>query len=130
MDGLLFDLGLPDETIELVIEKAGGRQLRIAKPFSKSNRLFRKKRNQRICQRRLEGATLQELINEFNLKKRSICYILKENGIHVREERKRSLKEEIKAMLQMGYGVTEIAKKVDVSRQTVYAYKRRMSWGK
>ena len=122
MDGLLFDLGLPDETIELIIEKAGGRQLRIAKPFSKSNRLFRGKRNKHICQKRLAGGTLEELVGEFKLKKNTICKILRENGIKIREEKKRTLVEDIKLLLQLKTPITRIAKKTGYSRAWIYEF--------
>ena len=120
MDGILFNLGLPDETLELIIEKAGGRRLRIAKEGSKHNRLFREKRNKRICQKRLTGVTLEELTIEFKLKKRRICEILKENNIQIVEEKKKSLKEEIRLLLNMGYKKTEIARRVGKTRQWVY----------
>jgi len=125
LDSKIFEQDIPDEILEIIIEKAGGGRFRIPQWESKHNPRYREKRNKRICQRRLQGATLKELIIEFNLKKRRICKILKENGIQVREERKKSLKEEIKLYLKLGYGKSEIAKRVGKSRQWVYEFIRK-----
>ena len=120
MDGKIFDQDIPDEILETIIEKAGGKRFRIPPPVSKHNPLYRKRRNRQICQKRLAGKTLLELVNEFKLTEQRICQILKQNGIHIQEKRRQSLNEEIRMLLSMGCNKAEIARRMGKSRQWVY----------
>jgi len=126
LNSKIFDCGIPDENLELVIEKTGGGRFKIPTSFSRNNRIYRKKRNVQICRHYDQGIKLDELSSKFKLSKMRISQILKENGIQVREGKKKSLKEEVEAMLKVGYSVTEIAKKTRYSRAWIYEVKKEL----
>lgn len=121
MDSGFFELDLPDEILERVSSAAAGRRFSFPGHASKHNPFYRRKRNQQICRRGEEGATISELVAEFRLSDRHIKRILSDNGVQIRSELSMRKKiNTIKAMLLLNRPKTEIAEKIGVSRQRVY----------
>jgi len=101
----------------------GGRP-RIAPEMSKHNPNHRKDRNKQICKDRTQGFSLRDIAQKHNLCLSSIKKILKENGLTAKKERL-NIAEEIKMLRKAGYNKKEIAKKLDVSRPTIYEHMKR-----
>lgn len=120
MESSFFRLNLPDDIKKMVAELAAGMRLRFPGPESKHNPIYRQKRNQRICQRANEGATLKSLKAEFNLSERRLQEILQENGIKLRVTDKKSMLRELDLMKKLNLPKTEMAKRLNISRQYLY----------
>ena len=99
MDGEIFKLGLPDEVIETVLVKAAGKRFRFPPTESKHNPVYRNKRNKGICQKRQAGETVEKIANDTKLTARRIIQILKDNGITISEEKKKSRKAQLQEMI-------------------------------
>ena len=120
MGGKNFELGIPDEVLETVIIKAGGKQYRFPPPNSGHNPLFKRKRDRNICSECEKGVLIKEISIQNELSEIRIKQILKENGIKTREGKIISLKEKIKLMLKVRYSIKAIAKELGVTRQWVH----------
>ena len=107
-----------------------GVRLRIAPEFSGHNPNYREDRNKQICEKRNEGLSLREISEEFNLSKRYVQNILKENGMAgISERENESRVERIKMALKVNMSVMKIAKKEGISRERVYQILRKEGLG-
>ena len=118
MDGKFFQLGLPEDVAELVADIANGLRLRISNS-PKSNPIKRKKRNIQICQQRIENVKTAEIAQTFALSECYIKKILRENGITIAAEKKKSRRELLKEYLGK-YNKKTIAEMLGISRVRLY----------
>ena len=126
MDSRFFDLDLPYDVKEMVADKAANMRIRFPGRFSKHNPIFRKERNQQICRKINEGATIQEITEQYRLTEQWIRKILRDNNIRYCENKQQSRIEDIKLLIKMGCkNKAEIAKKLEISRPTVYRIMRK-----
>ena len=110
------------EDKERTIEKYGSWRIRIPQKGSRSDKFYREKRDRQICEMANKGARRKELADFFKLSEERIKKILKANGIKLRKDYD-LLKNEIKAMLKIGYNPTQIMRKTGCSRAWVYKVK-------
>ena len=126
MESKIFQCGLPEETIELITQRMGGKRVRITKPTSKHNPIFRKKRDKNICIEYEQGKSIDEIASQINLNKSWVWRILKGNNIEIRGKNGKSLTANIEALHKLGYKKNQIAEKLEISRPTVYAHLRKL----
>lgn len=124
MESALFHCGLPEETIEMITQKLGGKQVRITKSTSKHNPIFRRKRDKNICSEYESGKKVEELALWNKLSRMTIWRILKGNNVDIRGERK-NLTEAIRMLREAGYNKSQIAEKLKISRPTVNIHMKR-----
>ena len=124
VSGQIFELGLPEELIDLLLIKAAGKRLRLPPLESGHNPRFKAQRDKSICQRYLAGETAEELAKDTRISVSRVKKILASNGIRKQEENQKSLEERIRVALMMKTPVTEIAKREGRSRQWIYQVMR------
>jgi len=120
VSGQIFELGLPEELIDLLLIKAAGKRLRLPPLESGHNPRFKEKRDKVICQRYIAGETAEELAKGNRISVSRVKKILANNGIRKQAENQKSLEERIRLALMMKTSVTEIAKREGRSRQWIY----------
>lgn len=120
MPGKIFDL-LPDEILREVSKylPEGGR-FRYPSERSKHNPIYLKDRNRKICIEKTQGKSTSEIAKLFNLTKRSIQNILKDNGLQELPQKKKSRKDQLDELLASGDTKSSIAKKLGISRTRLY----------
>jgi len=101
-----------------------GGQIRIAPTKSGHNPNYRKDRNKQICHDRTQGISQKEIAEKYGLCLITIKRILKENGMTTKKERLNII-DDVKIFLKQGYSKKAIAKKLDISRTTLYAHMKR-----
>lgn len=126
MSGRIFGLGLPEDAVENLMEKGGGKRFRIPRVGSKSDEITIRRRNKRICIEYESGKNTEELASQNNVTQRWIQKILKESNIEIRGGNGKSLTANIKVLHKLGYNKNQIAKKLDISRPTVYAHMKKL----
>ena len=120
MDSNIFELGLPDEVLEIILEKAAGKRFRFPSLGSKHNPILRKKRDKMICQKRQAGESLENLAKDTKLTTRRIKQILKDNRIRITLEKRKNRKVKLELLLSLGYTRKKIAETLGISRQRLY----------
>jgi len=123
-----FDINLSDSIKKQLIKEAGGMRFRIPNYSSKSDIIYIEKKAKLICLAYKEKMSSQEISKFFNLSKRTIQRILKDNGLagksYNSEENALRL-EKMKMMLESGKSKRKIAKELGISRERVYQIKRK-----
>lgn len=119
MSGKIFGLGLPDDVLDTLLAMAAGKRLRLPPMESKHNPLYRKRRDQKICQKYGSGCSAEQIAQELKLTRRRVEQILQDNGIRKKEEKKVSRKEQLQEYLGT-YTKTKVAEMLGISRQRLY----------
>ena len=120
MTETIFDLGLPDDVIDILIEKAGGKRLRIPCGSIRSDRRSRERRNDAIKAALIDGVSAEELAEKFDLSVTHIMKIACIRDVSTRHRTSELRLETIKRLLNSGLRRIDIAKKLGISRQRLY----------